>query len=243
MALRTGTITQQTRASRDHQKSIADIREEIIRKRNQIKALIYLLNTLIPKDNTNENLQPSKWDHVKHMAKEQLEKLKAVAPPFVRPTRHRVRSQAAQGGDTLTQQHMKQDCDINLIIKRHTETGDISHLNPNSPLYMDCTGVRDLQGAIHLVEEAEDNFATLPSAVRKACRNDPVEFVEMLYTDEGTKELGEAGLEYGLEEPQKDGTAVPHPKPKTTPAQKIIPGTEPVGDPTPTETTVPEGGK
>jgi len=246
MAQRTGHITQETRGSRDRDQNISNIRKEIIKKRNEIKKLIYLINTLIPTEQIEEKLYPSKWDYLKRMSKEALEKLQAAKPPFIRPTRSRERVTARSGGECATQQHMKDDCDINIIIKRHAETGNISHLNPKSPLYIDCTRVRDLQGAIHLVEEAEDNFATLPSAVRQACQNDPVKFINMLHTEEGTLELGEAGLEYMLNPDEEKGkeTIFPSPKPKTVPAQKIIPGTEPVGDPPPSENPEPpQGGK
>lgn len=246
MAQRTGHITQESRGSRDHKQNIDNIRKEIIKKRLEIKKLITLLNTLIPIQQVEEKNYPSKWDYLKRMSKEALEKLQAAKPPFIRPTRHRERSTAPSGGEAITQQHMKDDCDINVIIKRHAATGNISHLNPKSPLYLDCTQVRDLQSAIHLVEEAEDNFSTLPSAVRKACRNDPVEFMDMLHTEEGTNELAEAGLEYAAEPEAKPRTdeVKPTPKPKTTPAQTIIPGSLPDGDqPTPESTPPPQGGK
>lgn len=239
MALRTGHITQQTRAARDNEKNIDNIRREIIKKRNEIKLLIYLLNTIIPTPVEEKNL-PSKWDYLKRMSKDALEKIKSNAPPFIRPTRSRVRTYAASGGEAITQQHMKDDCDINIIIKRHAETGNISHLNPKSPLYMDCTGVRDLQGAIRLVEEAEDNFATLPSAVRKACQNDPVAFIEMLYTEAGTAELSEAGLEYGPKPKPETDEVKPTPKPTSTPAEQIP---KPVVDSPQPESALPQGGK
>lgn len=246
MAKRTGHITQETRGARDREKTINDLRKEIIKKRNEIKKLIYLLNTIIPVP-VQEHHLPSKWDYIKRMSKDALKTLQAAEPPFIRPTRTRVRTYAPSGGESCTQQHMKEDCDINIIIKRHAETGNISHLNPMSPLYMDCTGVSDLQGAIHLVEEAENNFSTLPSAVRKACQNDPVQFIEMLYTEEGTQELGEAGLEYHAADPPPEpgmDQIKPAPKPKTIPAQTIVPGTEPDGDPpTPETPPMPQGGK
>lgn len=115
---------------------------------------------------------------------------------FVRPSAYQKRHPTPGGGETQTQQNAKDDCDINIIIKRHTRTGNISHLNPATPLYVDCTQVRDLQGAIQLVEEAEDNFATLSASVRKACENDPIQFLQMIQTQEGVDILDEAGLEY-----------------------------------------------
>lgn len=241
-----GRLTQKERAGLDHNQNIANLGKEITKKRNEIKNLITLLNTLIPEQHIDEKLYPSKWDYLKRMTKEALSKLQAEQPPFIKPTRLRVRTYAPQGGEAVTQQHMKDDCDINIIIKRHAETGNISHLNPQSPLYMDCSNISDLQGAISLVAEAEDNFATLPSGVRKACGNDPVEFINMLYSEAGTQELADAGLEYAANPPAETGpdTVHPSPKPKTIPAQQIADGNPPTGETaTPESTLPPQGGK
>lgn len=225
MALRTGTISQQTRASRDTEKIINDLRKQILNKRVEIKNLIRLLHRETPKLHNPEIARedPTTWRHLKKMAKETLEKIsKSTSDLFIRPTRTRVRTYASSGGESITQQHMQAETDINLIIKRHSETGNISHLNPKAPLYLDCTKVRDLQGAIRLVEEAEDNFATLPAEVRKACRNDPVEFMDMLHTEEGTNELAEAGLEFatGPKTAATDQIKSTR-KPETTPPQQL----------------------
>lgn len=245
MALRTGTISQQTRAQRNHDLNITNIRQEIIKKRSETKKLIYLLSTLNPltQDQINTTEQKNdRWEKLKSMTKEALGKLQKTGPAFIRPTRSRVRTTHPSGGNAITQQHLKDDCDINIIIKRHAETGNISHLNPKKPLYLDCTGVTDLQGALHLVEEAEDNFATLPAAVRKACQNDPVEFVDMLHSIDGTKILAEAGLEYLAEPDQLPPADAPRgPKPATVPPEPLLPLKEKPPE-APAEPT-PQGGK
>lgn len=248
MALRTGTITQQTRGARDKEKTINDLRKGIIEKRNEIKKLVVLLHTLTPQLDIKEHEQqdPTTWRQLKKMAKDTIDKLTndTIKDLFVRPTRTRVRTYAPSGGKSRTQQHMKDETDINMIIKRHAETGNISHLNPRKPLYMDCTKVTTLQAAIHLVEEAEDNFATLPAEVRKACNNDPVQFMDMLYTQEGTAELSEAGLEYAAEPAQPATDQIkPSRKPKTIPAQQLIPPTETAAGDGVTQTIAPQGGE
>jgi len=242
MTLRTGNITQQTRGQRDREKNINNLRKEIIKKRNEIKNLIYLLQTLIPTEITEPKENPNTWDKLKKMSKEAIGKIQKNGPAFIRPTRFRVRVTAPQGGESMTQQAMKNDCDINVIIKRHAQTGNISHLNPKAPLYLDCTQVRDLAGAIELQEEALDNFATLPSAVRKACNNDPVEFMDMIHTVEGTEELAQAGLEFEPETPQGGGDQLELPgKPTGTPPEPVEPITE---KPASTETPpTPQGGE
>lgn len=248
MSLRTGEISQQTRAQRDVDRQIDNIRKEIVKKRGEIKDLIYLLSTLVgvAPEATPPGTFKERWEKIKDMSKVALGKLQKTGPDFVRPTRSRVRTTHPAGGDdSKVQQHARDECDINLIIKKHTETGNISHLNPSAPLYIDCSKVSTLEGAIKLVEEAGDNFATLPAQVRKACRNDPVEFMDMIHTEEGAKVLGQAGLEYlrnaagaSGEPPQRQR------KPETIPAQQVIPGTEPAaGTKTPETPPTPQGGK
>jgi len=160
---------------------------------------------------------------------------------LVRHPNHRERLYAPSGGDSLTQQHAKDECDINIIIKRHSQSGNISHLNPKTPLYVDCTGITDLLGAIELVEEAEDNFATLPAAVRKACDNDPVRFVHMIASVEGTQELADAGLLF--QQDQQEQLELP-PTPRATPPKPTQPTTnQPAGTDQDTTPPTPQGGE
>ncbi len=226
---------------------ISNLRKEIIKKRSETKQLIYLLSTLNPL--TSEQIAEKhhlndRWEKMKSMSKEAIGKITKTGPAFVRPTRSRVRVTHPAGGDAITQQHMKDDCDVNIIVKRHAETGNISHLNPKKPLYMDCSNITDLQGALHLVEEAEDNFATLPSAVRKACANDPVAFINMLHTEDGTTVLAEAGLEYLAKPADPNELPGRQPKPDTIPPEPLLPlREEPKTPPEAPAEPAPQGGK
>jgi len=98
------------------------------------------------------------------------------------------------GGPSLTKQAMKKDCDINLIVKRHAQTGMWDHLNNVRPTYGDTTGSVELAAAIGLVERADDNFDKLPAAVRRVVDNDPHKFLEALSDEGGFRALVEAGL-------------------------------------------------
>jgi len=237
MTLRTGTISQQTRAARQLQANIENIRTQVSRKKAEIKQLTILLKTLV-----GNGTQPlTKWETLRTMTKEAIGKLQKNGPGFIKPNRWRERVTAPEGGECHTQQNAKDECDINIIIKRHAKTGNISHLNPKSPLYMDCTKITDLQGALSLVEEAEDNFATLPAAVRRAANNDPVQFIDMIHSVEGTEELAQAGLEY-IVKPQDGGDQPELPgKPQAKPPEPVEPITE---KPAETQTPpTPQGGE
>lgn len=111
------------------------------------------------------------------------------------------------GGSSRTKQSMKDDCDINLIVKRHASTGMWTHLNPIRPVYGDFTGVQQLQDAMALVDSAEEHFYSLPAEVRRLCNNDPAVFLSEVNDPEGIMALVDAGLPMaeGWEPPAGDG--------------------------------------
>lgn len=113
-------------------------------------------------------------------------------PPW--PTERRPRFRTPVGEKSKTKQSMAEDCDINLIISRHAQTGQISHLNPKAPQFGDFTHPMDLKQAIDAVNDARARFGELPSDVRSAAANDPVQFLAMLEDENGTRELEAAGL-------------------------------------------------
>lgn len=98
------------------------------------------------------------------------------------------------GPVTHTKQSFRDDCDINLIVKRHASTGLWDHLNPTTPTYGDFSAAVELQSAMALVEAAHDAFDALPSAVRKVCDNNPVVMLENLAKPGAFHELVQAGM-------------------------------------------------
>jgi len=109
--------------------------------------------------------------------------------------RKRVRQIQDVGTRSRTRQSHKDECDINLIVKNHTQTGIYSHVNPRTPTYGDFTQAHDLQDALALVGEAGDAFDELPAAVRAACNNDPVQLLNALANQADTMLLAELGLD------------------------------------------------
>lgn len=98
------------------------------------------------------------------------------------------------GDEMMTKQAMKDDCDINLIVRRHAQTGLWNHLNPRQPSYGDFTGAQELQHAIAMVGQAEQDFYELPAEVRALCDNDPAVFLREVNNPESIRELAAAGL-------------------------------------------------
>lgn len=80
-------------------------------------------------------------------------------------------------GKSMTQQHFKEECDINTIVERFGLTGHMPHVE-RLPSYGDFTGVFDYQTAMNAIVAARETFDTLPANIRARFHNDPHEFVD-----------------------------------------------------------------
>lgn len=81
-------------------------------------------------------------------------------------------------GESVTQQHFRDECDINNIVKRYNATGLIRQI-PGDPIYADFTQLpKDYHDALGRVIEAQEAFMRLSSNVRAQFDNDPAAFVE-----------------------------------------------------------------
>lgn len=99
---------------------------------------------------------------------------------------------------------------INLIIAEFQNTGALPQPAGGSARYADFSSASDLQTAFNLAHDAQDAFDDLPSAVRNAAMNNPVQFAEMLNDPEGIEILKKAGLADEAKTP-------PSPEPPTLP--------------------------
>lgn len=79
------------------------------------------------------------------------------------------------GPVTKVQQHLKDEVDINTIVRRFGMTGELPQGVPTG-VYADLTGIEDLESAVELVDTVRTRFAALPAEVRDRFRNDPVHF-------------------------------------------------------------------
>ena len=114
--------------------------------------------------------------------------------------RERVRTPV--GTRSRTKQSFMDQTDINLIMKKFGRTGVLEHTTHKEPQYGDFTMSVDLQEAIELVKTAQEKFMGLPAEVRFAAGNSPVQYSEMLASEEGAMMLQEAGLPLGLAMPE-----------------------------------------
>lgn len=94
---------------------------------------------------------------------------------------------------SLAQQHMKDECDINVIIERFGVTGHIP-VSPVSPNYGDFTGVTDYHSALNQINATMDDFMALPAQLRVRFDHDPVKLLEFLENDQNRDEAIQLGL-------------------------------------------------
>lgn len=104
-----------------------------------------------------------------------------------------------------TKQEFKEDADINVIMRRFAKTGVLPQMQHQTPRYVDAAEMPDLQTALHIIQDAQKHFMSLPANVRKEFDNDPMKYVEFAQKPENIEKLREWGL-----------APKPEPEPKPT---------------------------
>lgn len=94
---------------------------------------------------------------------------------------------------SLAQQHFKDECDINNILRQFNITGLLPE-QTLSPRYGDFTGIGDYHTALNQVIAAEDEFMSLPATLRARFGNDPAQLIEFLDKPENKNEAITLGL-------------------------------------------------
>lgn len=96
---------------------------------------------------------------------------------------------------SLTEQHHKNDCDVNQILSRFMKTGVLDSRNVKEPLYGDFSGApSDYRQAVELLNEARGRFMSLPSSVRERFGNDPGALLDFLEDPANREEAAKLGL-------------------------------------------------
>ena len=97
-------------------------------------------------------------------------------------------------GESLTQQHFKEECEVINIIKKHDRNGIIEHVQRGQARYGDFSEVHDYREALDLVRDAQDEFMRIPSDIRKKFANDPGKFYEFVSNPDNKEELKKMGF-------------------------------------------------
>lgn len=116
---------------------------------------------------------------------------------------------------SLTQQHQKDEADINTILKRFAITGELP-TGVRMPVYGDFTGITDYQSALNAVNEANEAFAQMPADIRKRFNNDAEQFVAFCSDDANREEAEKLGLVRPKETPPATTAQTPPATPSAT---------------------------
>lgn len=109
------------------------------------------------------------------------------------------------GDKSKTQQNMKDEADINVIVGRFLKTG-LMPQGVRVPEYADFTEVMDFKTAQQVLIDARMNFMQMPANLRARFHNSPQNFLEFCTNKDN------------LEEMRKLGLAIPEKMVDTTPA-------------------------
>lgn len=97
-------------------------------------------------------------------------------------------------GPSKTKQHFKNDCDINVIIKKHRDQGILPQMIRQNPIYGDFSSVPTFQNALNTVIKAQQQFEALPANIRERFHNDPEKFLEFATNASNAEEMVRLGL-------------------------------------------------
>lgn len=97
-------------------------------------------------------------------------------------------------GASRTKQSMKDECDVNNILKRYQKTGLLPVATGPGGDYIDVSAVGEYQESLNTVIRAQEAFAALPSGVRARFSNDPAQFLSFVGDPKNADELVKLGL-------------------------------------------------
>lgn len=115
-------------------------------------------------------------------------------------------------GPSRTQQHMKDETDINVMMRRFQKTG-VMPQGIRVPTYGDFDHIIDFQTAQNVLIEGQKSFMKLPSAVRARFHNDPQAFLEFTSKEENLEEMRTMGLVNPLPKEENKPVVAPIPAP------------------------------
>lgn len=124
--------------------------------------------------------------------------------------------------ESLAVQSAKDECDINVIVKKYLRTGELPGVRQGA--FLDISGMVDLRDALHMVNEAQQAFMELPADVRREFDNDPVKLVEFAHSNDPRDR--ERAIKLGLIEAPKPGET-PSPAPTSSAAATAEPAVPP----------------
>lgn len=97
------------------------------------------------------------------------------------------------GDEAITQQSFKEDCDINVLLKRFAVTGELPE-NVRVPQYGEFEETFDFMSSMNIIRAAQEAFDAMPAVVRERFNNDPGRFVDFANDPDNYDEALKLGL-------------------------------------------------
>ncbi len=128
--------------------------------------------------------------------------------------RRRPRVSFETGTESRVQQSFKNDSDINVIMRRYEEGGELPESLSRSSFFGDVSGIGDFREAHAAVARGRVLFAALPAGLRDRFHNDVGAFLDFAENPANAEELSALG--FGVKPTDKEPKApeVPKAKPK-----------------------------
>lgn len=114
----------------------------------------------------------------------------------------------------LVKQAMRDECDVNGIMKKFIKTGLIEHVNNHHGDYGNFIGFEDYHSSMNRIRAAEHAFMSIPAGIRAKFDNDPSKFLLFAQDDGNEDEMIAMGLASARPseapgEPEKDAAEEP----------------------------------
>jgi len=121
-----------------------------------------------------------------------------------------VRTSFKTEGSSRAFQEFKDECDINVLMRRHHKGQSITQ-NARTPQYLDVSGVQDFHASVNFLQATQEVFDQLPAEVRKEFANDPQAMLEFIQDENNRERAQELGI---LETPPEVPPEAPEPPPE-----------------------------
>ena len=95
---------------------------------------------------------------------------------------------------SLTQQNEAASADINAIMKKYQETGQLPDLIKIEPIYGEFADLPTYQESMNIILHAQDQFNNLSATARKRFGNDPKNFLAFCNDEKNLPEMIKLGL-------------------------------------------------
>lgn len=98
------------------------------------------------------------------------------------------------GSESFVQQSSKDECDINVILRKYRNNGTLPDRIRDNPQYGDFAAPGDYHHAMNVVAVAHEQFQALGAEVRERFANDPRNFLAFAADPRNVREMISLGL-------------------------------------------------